>query len=46
VANHSAVLWDLEAEPFIGARTPAPEVPAPPTMPRTTDPAPAMQEAA
>jgi len=46
VASPSAVLWDLEAEPFIGARTPAPEVPAPPTMPCTTDPAPTLQEAA
>jgi hypothetical protein len=46
VANPSAVLWDLEAEPFIGARTAAPEVPASPTMPCTTDLAPTMQEAA
>jgi len=45
-ASESAVLWDLEAEPFIAARTPAPEVPASPTMPCTTDLAPAMQEAA
>ncbi len=45
-ANPSAVLWDLAAEPFIGARTPAPEVPAPPTMPCITDLAPTMQEAA
>jgi len=45
-ANPSAVLWDLEAEPFIGARVPVPEVTVPPSMPCTTGLAPTMQEAA
>ena len=39
-ANPSAVLWDLQAEPFIGARAPEP------AMPGTTVLAPTMQEAA
>jgi uncharacterized protein len=45
-ATPSAVLWDLQAEPFIGARTPAPEVQTTPTMPGTAGFAPTMQEAA
>jgi len=39
-ASTSALLWDLQAEPFIGARAPAPAVAA------DTAPHPTLQEAA